>query len=32
MAKDLYDKRFCGMFECYLAGAELAFRREVAPV
>ncbi len=24
----LYDERFCRMFEFYLAGAELAFRRE----
>ncbi len=26
--KDLYDERFCRMFEFYLAGCELAFRRE----
>jgi len=24
----LYDERFCRMFECYLAGSEVAFRRE----
>ena len=24
----LYDERFCRMFEFYLAGSELAFRRE----
>ena len=24
----LYDERFCRMFEFYLAGVELAFRRE----
>ncbi len=24
----LYDERFCRMFEFYLAGAELSFRRE----
>ena len=26
--RDLYDERFCRMFEFYLVGAELAFRRE----
>ncbi len=26
--RDLHDERFCRMFEFYLAGAELAFRRE----
>ena len=26
--KDLYDERFCRMFEFYLAGAELTFRHE----
>jgi cyclopropane-fatty-acyl-phospholipid synthase len=24
----IYDERFCRMFECYLAGSEVAFRRE----
>ena len=24
----LYDERFCRMFEFYLAGSEIAFRRE----
>jgi cyclopropane-fatty-acyl-phospholipid synthase len=24
----IYDERFCRMFECYLAGSEIAFRRE----
>jgi cyclopropane-fatty-acyl-phospholipid synthase len=26
--RDLYDERFCRMFEFYLAGAELSFRRD----
>ena len=26
--KTLYDERFCRMFEFYLVGAELAFRRQ----
>ena len=26
--RDLYDERFCRMFEFYLVGAELAFRRD----
>ena len=28
LIRDLYDERFCRMFEFYLAGSEIAFRRE----